>query len=177
MKISKMNKSARVWRVSTLVFIGIMAFAWKLNYDMENSSPNLDDSVQMQAVSYAYRDYFLNHNGRLPDARHWEDELMVYNQDFYEKPTFRLSRVFTIIPKFGYQSRRIAMNQNLSGLSLDQLKNHDRTVVFYAAVTDKKNATGNPPPDNFLTKLDFKHQLFVFANGHILEFYPSAGFK
>ncbi|MFO7947138.1 MAG: hypothetical protein R6V19_10005 [Armatimonadota bacterium] len=99
--------------------------------------------------------YAQEHDGTLPDADSWMDQLEEYVNDDSVLQCPAAQDV-----KYGY-----AMNERLDGVNVEDINNLAHTVLFFASTLDTRNAAGNketiPAPA--------RHSMgngFAFADGH-----------
>ena len=97
----------------------------------ENQTRCLRNVVQLAGAALLYAQ---EHDGRLPDADKWTDELKPYLPD---------QAVFTC-PAAPQLEGGYAMNQALSGVKLDTLANPAEAILFFDSDLGKRNAAAVP---------------------------------
>lgn len=112
--------------------------------DLQNSKFLQSISASnLKQIALGIRDYAQAHNGMLPDADEWMDEVMPYVMDWkvFHEPEMPAvgtgggSPPPTDSLRWGY-----AYNRNLSGVRLDQVQSPENTVVVYESALGVKNA-------------------------------------
>ena len=105
-------------------------------------------SIGLAAVNYAEA-----HDGKLPDADHWEQTLGV--SDIATVPTF-----------FWERPLRFAMNRQYAGKNIETLTDQSRRVIFFESTLQNANAVSDL---DTMLPCDFRNGCggFVsFADGH-----------
>lgn len=110
----------------------------------------------LRQIALAGLMYAADHEGRLPDADTWMDDLAPYvnNTEVYKSP---------LAPglEYGY-----AMNEALSGKPLDVIGNLAETVLFFESNLGTRNAVGGPEAIADRAQR-WTGIAFAFADGHV----------
>ena len=115
------------------------------------SQAEITNITRARAASAAMGDYALAHHDLLPKASHWEEAIRPY----WEKD---IPFSVALFAPQGQRPHRLAMNKQLSGVYTTKIERYDATVMLYEAISNHKNANGDPasvpirdPEDGHLT--------------------------
>ena len=109
-------------------------------------------------ITLAAQMFTQDHNNRLPNSAHWEEDLVPYYPG--------ILKANVIMGPDGDISRRFAMNAALSGVSIDTLQSPADTVIFFESTSKAHDAA-----DRFVsTPSDVWSRVVMFADGHGYSF-------
>lgn len=98
-------------------------------------------SSHLRTLGQAARKYARDHDGMLPSADNWQDELALYLLEAGGG-----EEVFTCpaVPELGIA---YAINRELAGKNATELSGHDRLMLFFESDLNVANAAGTPEAD------------------------------
>lgn len=127
-----------------------------------------------ESAGLAMQQYADDHQGRWPDAAHWETDLAPYLRRRASEPPFD----FNIA---SHPGDRLAMNTQLSSGRQGSLANPDSTPLLYETNSMTRNASGIPPWPAYYGAGpgDTNWRMVVFADGYATACsnHPMAGGK
>ena len=96
-------------------------------------------TVGFAEATEAMRDYVKDHDGKLPPAAKWQDEIRPYFKKRQEKDeqgtkffgSFDADKEWVCKDDNGGQGTGIAFNSDLSGLNIDDIKNKSTSIVLF----------------------------------------------
>ena len=160
--------------------IAVVGFIfWGIHIAKNNIMPWVGCGINLEQAAYSIRDYAKDHNGMLPKASDWQDEVRSYVIKRGERKSHKDNPFGTMNPNKPYgcqpsgdaqHGSGIAFNSDLSGKKLDDVKD-TQTILVYEIEAPAANASG-PYKDRGETAPPFfagakREWLTVDVHGHL----------
>ncbi len=102
-------------------------------------------AIAMEDLRKSLTEYAADHNGRLPDAAKWQDEVKSYYAKIAQSKKQERGPLAALDPdgvwgcKNDNSTTGIAFNSSISGKSLDQIKDKVSTIVLFEVAKASRN--------------------------------------
>jgi hypothetical protein len=150
------NSANKTCLIIALMIVGLIVvfcgfFAFMMNGVKTQFMSTASCTVMFEMSQKAALAYAKEHNGLLPDASKWEQEIAPYYERLYNKMADEVKGVWILqdsLPpapgsdlqcKWNGRVTAIAMNQALSGAKLAAIKEPTKTVLFFETDRTGKN--------------------------------------